>query len=211
MSWLFRTCFKLQSSLDRRFLNFGMTFQEAVVLMRCAEAREIAPGRLALILARDKGKITRFIDRLEAAELVTRQASTRDRRYSVIKATPKGRRFAERIASTFHQIRKELFAGVLDRDIQRLSTTLPQLLQNAVQIGAKRPVTGGRQTERIGYARNRLQAIQTLRLEETSLAVRLSGATIESHNGDGLEHRRLASADRENPREPRQTGHPFGG
>jgi DNA-binding MarR family transcriptional regulator len=169
LSWLFRTCFKLQSSLDRRFLNFGMTFQEAVVLMRCVEAREIAPGRLALILARDKGKITRFIDRLEAAELVTRQASTTDRRYSAVKATPKGKRVAERIASTFDEIRKELFVGVLDRDIQRLSRTLPQLLQNAVQIGAKRPVPGGRQTRRIGHKRNRLQEIESLRLKETTL------------------------------------------
>jgi DNA-binding MarR family transcriptional regulator len=63
LSWLFQTCFKLQASLDRRLLNFGMTFQEAAVLMRCVEAGEIVPGRLALILARDKSKITRFVDR----------------------------------------------------------------------------------------------------------------------------------------------------
>jgi len=28
MSWLFQTCIRLQTSLDRRFLRFGMTVQE---------------------------------------------------------------------------------------------------------------------------------------------------------------------------------------
>ena len=65
MSWMFQTCIKLQTSLDRRFLRFGMTVQEASVLLRCVEARNITPGQLAVGLGRDKGMITRFIDRLE--------------------------------------------------------------------------------------------------------------------------------------------------
>jgi DNA-binding MarR family transcriptional regulator len=167
LSWLFQTCFKLQASLDQRFLSLGLTFQEAAVLMRCVEAREIVPSRLAVVLARDKGKITRFIDRLEAAELVKCLANPRDRRYSIIRATPKGKRLAKRIVSTFDQIRKELFVRVLDHDIQRLGGTLLQLLRNAVQISAKRAVSGGRRTRRIAETRNRLQEIETHRLEET--------------------------------------------
>jgi len=158
LSWIFQTCFKLQASFDKRFLHFGLTFQEVVVLTRCVEAGEIAPSRLALILARDKGKITRFINRLEAAELVKRSVSPRDRRFSVIKATPKGKRLAERIASTVEKIRKELFVSVLDCDIERLSKVLPQLHRNALRIGAKRSVAEGRQKRRIGAGKNALQA-----------------------------------------------------
>ena len=156
-SWLFQTCFKLQASLDRRFLNFGMTFQEAAVLTRCVEAGEIVPGRLALMLARDKSKITRSVDRLEAAELVKRLVNPRDRRYSVIKATLKGKRLAERIASTVEKIRKELFVSVLDCDIERLSKVLPQLHLNALRIGTKRSVAEGQQKRRIGMGKNPLQ------------------------------------------------------
>jgi DNA-binding MarR family transcriptional regulator len=157
LSWLFQTCFKLQASFDRRFLHFGLTFQEAVVLMRCVEAGEIVPGRLALILARDKGKITRFVDQLEAAELVKRLVNPRDRRSSVIKATPKGKRLAERIASSFEKIRKELFVSVLDCDIERLSKVLSQLHRNALGIGTKRSVSEGRRARRIGVKRSGLQ------------------------------------------------------
>jgi len=184
MSWLFQTCFKLQASLDQRFLNFGITFQEAVVLTRCVEAGEIVPSRLALILARDKGKITRFVDRLEAAELVKRLVNPRDRRYSIIKATPKGKRLAERIASTFEQIRQQLFVGVLDPDIQRLGKTLPRLHGNAARIGSERSASGGRRTRRIGEKNNHLQKAETCRLEE-SPAVRSSGETSVSQNRIG--------------------------
>jgi DNA-binding MarR family transcriptional regulator len=159
MSWLFQTCFKLQASLDRRFLNLGMTFQEAAVLLRCVEAGEIVPSRLALVLARDKGKITRFVDRLQGADLVKRLVNPRDRRYSVIKATSRGKRLAKRIALIFDQIRKELFVGVLDHDIQRLSRALPQLCRNAVRIGAKRSALGRRRARRLGEMDNRLQAM----------------------------------------------------
>ena len=134
-----------------------MTFQEAVVLMRCVGAGEIAPGRLALILARDKAKITRFVDRLEAAELVKRSVNPRDRRYFVIKATPKGKCLAERIASTFEEVRQELFVSVVDCDIRRLSKVLPQLHRNALGIGTTRPVSDGRQRIRIGARKNDLQ------------------------------------------------------
>jgi DNA-binding MarR family transcriptional regulator len=171
LSWLFQTCFKLQASLDRRFLNFGMTFQEAAVLMRCVEAGEIVPGRLALVLARDKGKITRFVDRLEAAELVKRSVNPRDRRFSVIKATPKGKRLAERIASTFERIRRELFVGVLDCDIQRLSKVLPQLHRNALGIGTKRSVSEGQRRLRIGVGKNGLQE-ETYAAGTSSLVVK---------------------------------------
>lgn len=82
-SWLFQTCIKLQTSLDRRFLRFGMTVQEANVLLRCVEARTVTPGKLAIALGRDKGKITRFVDRLESSRLLTRDIDQRDRRFSI--------------------------------------------------------------------------------------------------------------------------------
>lgn len=180
VSWLFQTCFRLRAALDRRFLHFGVTFQEATALVRCVEAREIVPSRLALVLAKDKGKITRLIDRLEAARLVKRQANARDRRYSVIKPTPKGKRLAERITSTLDQIRKELFIGVLDRHIQWLSRALPRLHRNAVRIGSKRLVSSGRRIRRIGEKNDRLQMIGTVAVGEKSPAKAVSSTTTTS-------------------------------
>src|SRR4249919_3421993 len=79
MSWMFQTCIRLQTSLDRRFLRFGMTVQEASVLLRCVEARSVTPGQLAVGLGRDKGMITRFINRLEVSRLIGRHTNPHDR------------------------------------------------------------------------------------------------------------------------------------
>jgi len=53
--------------MDRCFLKFGLTVQEATLLLRCAEMQRITPGKLAAIVGRDKGKVTRVIDRLESS------------------------------------------------------------------------------------------------------------------------------------------------
>jgi DNA-binding MarR family transcriptional regulator len=165
VSWLFRTCIRLQTSLDRRFLRFGMTAQEASVLLRCVEARKVTPGQLAAALGRDPGKITRFIDRLEASLLLTRNIDRRNRRFSIIKPTAKGKRAALEVASVFDNIRKELFAGILESDLRGLSQMLAQLHKNAVRIGSmpkRGPVRGRKRT---GSGRIKSQVTEMDQLE----------------------------------------------
>ncbi len=136
VSWIFQTCIRLQTSMDRRFLKYGLTQQEASVLLRCVETRRITPGKLAAALGRDKGKITRFVDRLEVGGLVTRDNDRRDRRYSVLKPTAKGKKVARDLFCVFDAIRKELFVGIAENDVRRLSQMLSHLHKNAIQIGA---------------------------------------------------------------------------
>jgi len=160
-SWLFQTCIKLQTSLDRRFLRFGMTVQEASVLLRCVEARRITPGQLAIALGRDKGKITRFVDRLESSRLLTRDIDRRDRRFSIVKPTAKGKHVARALASVFDSIRKELFVGILESDVLRLGKMLPQLHKNAVHVGSRHECDGVRRRKRIGSHGMKTEGSQT--------------------------------------------------
>jgi|GEM_PF-2798195 len=160
-SWLFQTCIKLQTSLDRRFLRFGMTVQEASVLLRCAEARRITPGQLAIALGRDKGKITRFVDRLESSSLLTRDIDRRDRRFSILKPTAKGKQVARVLSSVFDSIRKELFAGILESDIRRLGKILPLLHKNAVHVGSRHKCDVVRGRKRIGSQGVKMEGPQT--------------------------------------------------
>ena len=161
MSWLFQTCIRLQTSLDRRFLRFGMTVQEAGVLLRCVEAKSVTPGQLAVGLARDKGMITRFIHRLEVSRLIVRQTNPGDRRFSVIKPTAKGKQLARGLADVFNQIRKELFAGMLESDVQGLSRMMALLHKNAVDIGSRQKCDVVRQRSRIGTRRIKAETQQT--------------------------------------------------
>jgi DNA-binding MarR family transcriptional regulator len=161
MSWLFQTCIKLQTSLDRRFLRFGMTVQEAGVLLRCVEARSVTPGQLAVGLGRDKGMITRFINRLEVSRLIVRHTNPLDRRFSVIRPTTKGKQLARELASVFGHIRKELFAGMLESDVRGLSRMMALLHKNAVGIGSRKKCDVVRQRRRIGRRKIKAEAQQT--------------------------------------------------
>jgi DNA-binding MarR family transcriptional regulator len=150
VSWLFQTCIRLQTSLDRRFLRFGMTVQEASVLLRCVEARSITPGQLAVGLGRDKGMITRFVNRLELSRLIARDVNQRDRRFSIIKPTTKGKRVARDLGSLFDDIRKELFVGTSESEVHRSSKALARLHKNAAEIGSPQKCAAVRQRRRIG-------------------------------------------------------------
>jgi DNA-binding MarR family transcriptional regulator len=131
VSLLFRASIKLQKTCDRCFVRFRMTAQEAAVLIRCVEAGEISARRLAEAMSRDKGKITRFVDRLEAGNFLVRKSNPRDHRSLVIKATNRGRRVAPRLKVMFEEIRKQFFAGVLANDIDQLGSVLSQIYANA--------------------------------------------------------------------------------
>jgi DNA-binding MarR family transcriptional regulator len=176
ISWLFRTSARMQTSLDLCFMKFGMTLQEAIVLLRCVQAGTISPGRLASVLGKDKAKITRFIDRLDTSRLVTRDVLRRDRRFSIIKPTGKGRQLARELVVVFNRIRKELFTGIVESDVRCLERMLPQLFGNASRIGSqhKRETRGRRR--RIGTQRSEAKRTesQMLQSDQSALASSLN-------------------------------------
>jgi DNA-binding MarR family transcriptional regulator len=161
VSWLFQTCIKLQTSLDRCFLKYGLTVQEATLLVRCVETTGITPGKLAAIVGRDKGKVTRVIDRLESSGLVTREMYARDRRCSIIRVTRKGKQLARELAYLFGSIRTQLFVGVRESDVLQLGAMLPQLHKNATNIISGQKKGELRRRRRIGPRRAKTQEPQT--------------------------------------------------
>jgi MarR family transcriptional regulator for hemolysin len=154
--------------MDRRFLKYGLTMQEASVLLRCVETRRITPGKLSVSLGRDKGKITRFVDRLVAGGLITRDILRRDRRFSVLKATAKGKRVARDLACVFDTIRKELFVGIPENDVRRLSQMLSGLHKNATRLGRLQRRHAVRRRRRIGTCEMKKESMRILKAQPGS-------------------------------------------
>lgn len=134
ISRLFKTSIRLQTAFDRCFSGFGMTAQEAAVLVHCAEEGETSAGKLAKAMGRDKGKITRFVDRLEASGFITRKNDPHDHRLLIIKATGRGQRVAPQLKMRFEEVRRQFFEGVLNVDIDKLENVLSQLHANAERL-----------------------------------------------------------------------------
>ena len=137
LSLLFRTTQRLQTVLDRCFLPLGTTAQEAAVLLCCANADGISGRGLAEALHKDKGRITRYVDRLVARRLVTRKIHPRNRSVLVIAPTSRGRQLAPRLKSRFEDIRSQLFADIPPDDVAQLELRLSQLLVAAGRLEAK--------------------------------------------------------------------------
>jgi hypothetical protein len=106
--------------------------------------------------------ITRFIDRLELSRLIIRGTNPRDRRFSVIKPTAKGKEVAQNLAYVFGEIRKELFVGLLESDVRRLSRMMAQVHKNAVGIGSRQKCEAMRR-RRLGRQRMKTDSSQRSR------------------------------------------------
>jgi DNA-binding MarR family transcriptional regulator len=132
--WFFRTCARLQIALDWYFLPSGLTMQEARVLHRCVENHGMKAGTLANSLGKDKGQISRIVDNLVAARLVSRDVDHRDRRCSVIIPTEKGKKKAEELGHIFKDVRKRIVSGLDGRELAPLEILLSKLQANARMI-----------------------------------------------------------------------------
>lgn len=134
ISQLLRASIGLQKALDRCFARTGLTSQEAAVVVHCAESKDLTASKLAQAMGRDKGKITRFVDRLEVRGFVRRVANPRDQRLLIIRPTVRGQRAVPELKRTFEQIREEILAGVQSEDLIRLGLVLSALHENTGRL-----------------------------------------------------------------------------
>ncbi len=140
VSLLLRTSIRLQTAFDRRFLPFGVTAQEAAVLVRCADSGGLSAGDLARAMGRDKSKITRFVDRLEKRRLLVRATHPRDHRLLIIATTPRGRRLIPQLTRCFEDIRKRFLSGIPNADLASLQAILARLEDNLGSLREPRHV-----------------------------------------------------------------------
>lgn len=138
VSWLFETSIRLQASFDGHLKQFGMTLQEASVLFRCVADRRITHGELTLTIGRDRSKVTRFLQRLEAKQLIKLGADRDDRRLTVIRPTADGQKLAAELSGIFRSVRKKMFSGVRDKEVRDAELILRKLCKNAVRVAVSR-------------------------------------------------------------------------
>lgn len=133
---ILQTGVRIQTSIDKSFSRHGLTMLDASILLRCVETpRFLTPGKLAVALSRDKGAITRVVDRLEKKCFVMRIAGRHDGRISLLKPTSKAKAIAPTLKALFTAIRRQLFAEITESDLHHLVRLLAHLRRNAKVIG----------------------------------------------------------------------------
>ncbi|WP_227981285.1 MarR family winged helix-turn-helix transcriptional regulator [Nocardia spumae] len=119
----------MSTLLDQRLAPYGVTAQQAAVLVSVAAGRT-APRVLATALRTDTAGLTRLLDRLEAKELVTRRRSTTDRRSVVVELTDAGRTLTPDLLPRFTEAAHHMFAGVPERAVRLVGDVLARAVAN---------------------------------------------------------------------------------
>ncbi|GAA2760169.1 MarR family winged helix-turn-helix transcriptional regulator [Actinopolymorpha rutila] len=129
-SLIVRLARELRTALDQRFAAFGLTSQQAGLLVHVFTGQS-SPRRLADLLGTDTAGITRLVDRLEAKGLVRRAPDPADRRAVVVELTTAGRALIPELPPVFEAVATELTHGVDAGDAAELLRAMLTNLKSA--------------------------------------------------------------------------------
>jgi DNA-binding MarR family transcriptional regulator len=128
---LARTSLFLEAVQEECLAPLGISFGDYAVL-RVIEYEDprgaLSPTRLAEIVVRTTGGMTKIIDRLERLGLVKRTPDPVDRRGVLVRLTAKGRRLCDKASDAYIVVRQRLLAQLDEDEIQTIDTALRRLL-----------------------------------------------------------------------------------
>lgn len=124
----------LEEKLEPHQLNHS-EFLTLVILYTNPDGSS-TPGELCEFATQGATNMTRIGNTLVKRGLITRGASPEDRRRVVIRITPAGRRFVQKILPPMFPRVRAMFAGFSDTDKRQLSRLLRKLADNLDQLDA---------------------------------------------------------------------------
>lgn len=120
-----------RAELDRRLSGLGLSQARWLVLLHLALLKEPPTQReLAKTVGVEGPTLARLLDGLEAQGLVQRHAVPEDRRAKKIVLSPQALPLIKQIESIALELRKELFAGISEEDMQLCQRVHAQVLLN---------------------------------------------------------------------------------
>ncbi|WP_339512701.1 MarR family transcriptional regulator [Pseudomonas sp. RL_15y_Pfl2_60] len=120
-----------RAELDRRLVGLGLSQARWLVLLHLARFDELPTQReLAQSVGVEGPTLARLLDSLEAQGLVSRQAVPEDRRAKKIALSPQAEPLIKKIEAISTELRKELFAGIDEQDLDRCQQVHAKILSN---------------------------------------------------------------------------------
>lgn len=117
----------LTDQLTALYQRFGLSegeFDVLAALRRAGSPFERAPGELAAFTMVTTGAMTKRLDRLEAAGLVTRRPSAADGRGRVVALTPAGRELIDEAFAAHMRNEQRLLADLTPTEAEQLERLL---------------------------------------------------------------------------------------
>ena len=120
-----------RAELDRRLAGLDLSQARWQVLLHLARAKQTpTQGELARSVGVENPTLARLLDALATQQLIERQIDPDDRRVKKIVLTPSALDLIEKIEAIATELRREIFAGVSEQDIQQCQAVHMRLLAN---------------------------------------------------------------------------------
>jgi DNA-binding MarR family transcriptional regulator len=127
-----RTLRQLRFSLQQHF-NEGkvnLSVDQWIVLNEAMASGMISQKALADKVSKDPASVTRIVHDLVKAKLITRTASEKDQRVSLLKVTPQGKKELSKSEHAVQQYRKAALKGISKEELGPVKTLLDKLFEN---------------------------------------------------------------------------------
>jgi DNA-binding MarR family transcriptional regulator len=127
---MFKLARSLRTAVDRELLPYGITSQQAALMLVARMHGGRSPHHFAGPLGTDTAGMTRLVDRLEAKGLVLRQSMETDRRAVRIDLTEAGEALTPNLVAAFERVSAQLLDGFAESEVEQLRSFMHRLLAN---------------------------------------------------------------------------------
>lgn len=134
----------VSTTIDRAMKPLGLTFAryEVLTLLSFSKTGALPMTKVGQRLLVHPTGISKLVDKLESEDLVRREANPVDRRGTLVRITPSGRRLAKRGSKIAAAVRFGVDLG--DEDLEQLSILLSRLRGHAGLRSGAAYVSGAR-------------------------------------------------------------------
>lgn len=150
MGRLLRVAELANDELGRGLRGYGLPagwFDVLAALRRAGEPFELTPTELGHAMMLSSGGVTKRLDRLVAARLVTRRPDPGDRRGVIVRLTPRGKQLIERALPEHVANEEEILEALTPAEVRRLDRLLRLLLASLEDLrGQHRSADGSART-----------------------------------------------------------------
>jgi MarR family transcriptional regulator, transcriptional regulator for hemolysin len=125
-----------RARLDERLRTLGLSqakWRALLCVHRAGEA--LTQKEIANRLGIEGATLTALLDRLTRDDYIERREARADRRSKTVHLTPKAQQIMKRITAVAAQLRREMLAGIPERDLQVCIRALRRIQQTAETLG----------------------------------------------------------------------------
>jgi len=126
-----RTHRAMRRALMSRLEPLGITYPQFQVLNALCEGDDVSQIALADRVNMDQTSLARMLDRMEQADLISREQDPSDSRVNRITLTEKGRHLALQVAPLRELVLSKATGDLCDREVEELKRLLNKIYINA--------------------------------------------------------------------------------